>query len=288
METQYESFYESSHDKETHISAWCQKEVNIGAHFHNCLEFIYVHEGKLSASVGSNKILVEPNNLLIISSFYVHSLYSLTEGQYYVLSISRNLLYECSSVLDNYDIDTLTISDDDNKTLFSFMQLIFNMHWGCGIFNNMFPDNMPPLQMRLVATALVLTVIAKSKLTPHIVMTDIVAAAIEYIQNNFRHHILISDISRTLICNSQQLSTQFRQVMKISITDYIKKLRTTEMARLIYEDPKITLNELEEKSGFQSQRSMLRAFRDEYNCTPSEMKCAKLNTYNKSERESKI
>jgi AraC-like DNA-binding protein len=53
---------------------------------------------------------------------------------------------------------------------------------------------------------------------------------------------------------------------------YITSLRTTMACRLLSEQPELSLAEIAEHVGFQSMRSMLRAFRRHYNCAPSEMK----------------
>ena len=58
----------------------------------------------------------------------------------------------------------------------------------------------------------------------------------------------------------------------MSVPQYITSLRTTMVCRLLSEQPELSLSEIAGQTGFQSMRSMLRAFRQHYNCTPSEMK----------------
>ncbi len=56
------------------------------------------------------------------------------------------------------------------------------------------------------------------------------------------------------------------------IIAYINRLRTREVKRLLLSEPELTLDVIMQKSGFGSMRSMLRHFRSEYNCTPSEFR----------------
>ena len=64
-----------------------------------------------------------------------------------------------------------------------------------------------------------------------------------------------------------QSRTQFRDVMGISINDYINTLRVNEFRRLL-NDKDVSLEEAVERAGFQSMRTAYRCYKAVYGSTP--------------------
>ena len=60
--------------------------------------------------------------------------------------------------------------------------------------------------------------------------------------------------------------------MNMSIINYVNRVRIYEAARLLATAPNMTVETIMMESGFNSNRSFLRHFRDIYNCTPTEYK----------------
>ena len=135
-------------------------------------------------------------------------------------------------------------------------------------------------QSRMMAELIVSTVLRrcrkqgllqKAKITP-CRMDSLVIRAVDYIHTHYREQLRLSDIADALYYGEQTLSANFRSAMHMSVPQYITSLRTTMVCRLVTEQPGLSLSEIAEQTGFRSMRSMLRAFRQHYNCTPSEMK----------------
>ncbi|MBQ8510243.1 MAG: helix-turn-helix transcriptional regulator [Clostridia bacterium] len=268
-----DSYYEAKQDNIMELGAWTEKLINIPPHFHNCLEFIYVAEGVMDAVIDNRACVIPQGYMTMISSFTVHAMKSRVRGINYVVQIPRSSLPEWDIMLDNQTFAETSLKDDENQSLLSIFRLMYDLNCQNGIFNGLYPTlEERDTQLRLLGASLVSIVIRRCPLVPRQCMTNLIADAVSYIQQNFRRKLLLSDISRALYCNSQQLSTYFRQVMHISINDYITSLRTMEVNRLLNAHPELKLEEIAERSGFQSMRSMLRAFRDRYSCTPSEIK----------------
>lgn len=115
-------------------------------------------------------------------------------------------------------------------------------------------------------------VLSKCGLKPKPRSTIHVVGAIEYITSNFRDELTVAGIAKALIVNQQRLSSEFREVMGMSVGEYISRLRVNEAARILLNDEDATVEVAAMQSGFGSMRSFLRDFRREKGCTPTEFR----------------
>lgn len=79
-----------------------------------------------------------------------------------------------------------------------------------------------------------------------------------YLQNNLK----VSDIATRLNTNRLYVSAAINNEMHISFSDYINKKRVEHAVRLIRENPQMTMYEIAERSGFSSDKSFYRNFRN--------------------------
>ena len=138
-----------------------------------------------------------------------------------------------------------------------------------------FLDNFPERRESAVNHTVLLLmslVLAKCGLKPKPRSTIHVVGAIEYINSNFRDELTVAGIAKALIVNQQRLSSEFREVMGMSVGEYISRLRVNEAARILLNDEDETLEVAAMKSGFGSMRSFLRDFRREKGCTTTEFR----------------
>ena len=115
-------------------------------------------------------------------------------------------------------------------------------------------------------------VLSKCSLKPKPRSTIHVVGAIEYITSNFRDELTVAGIAKALIVNQQRLSSEFREVMGMSVGEYISRLRVNEAARILLNDEDATVEVAAMQSGFGSMRSFLRDFRREKGCTPTKFR----------------
>ena len=92
------------------------------------------------------------------------------------------------------------------------------------------------------------------------------------IENNFKGNLTTADICKKTGCYQKNLSHHFKKTMNMSIINYIERTRALEAARLLNTNPKMTVETVMLESGFKSNRSFLRHFKNIYGCTPTEYK----------------
>ena len=103
-------------------------------------------------------------------------------------------------------------------------------------------------------------------------ISSLVADAVRIIENNFKGNLTTADICKKTGCYQKNLSHHFKKTMNMSIINYIERTRALEAARLLNTNPKMTVETVMLESGFKSNRSFLRHFKNIYGCTPTEYK----------------
>ncbi len=103
----------------------------------------------------------------------------------------------------------------------------------------------------------------------------------EPINDRYLEKITVKDIATQLLCNQQQLSLRFRDVMRMSLTDYICFLRLSKAKSLLLSDSSFTPDEIAETSGFNSTRHFLKCFKEHCGMTPKRMKQEALKNKNR-------
>lgn len=257
-----ESYYEAHNDKHTYPTVWIQDRETTPPHFHNALEFVGVAEGCLDVMVNGRAKTLQAGEIMIAGSMSPHSINSRCNGKYYCVQLPRDLAYEWNPLLADKTFADISIKDEYG--IFTLMDIAERVSKS-GLFEK-FSDDWAT-ELRLIVSAITGIVIKCSELVPRRLMTDLVARAVELIDLRFREKLRLSDIAKELFCSSQVLSLQFRDVMGISINDYINSLRVNEFRRLLNENEG-SLEEAVERAGFQSVRTAYRCYKAVYATTP--------------------
>lgn len=263
-----DSFYEAFNDKNNTPSAWVQSEERMPPHFHNSLEFVGVAEGSMDIMVDGHNETLQKGQIMVAASLSSHSIYSNTpDGKYYCVQIPRDSVAEWNNLLDKSTFENISITDSFG--ILELMALMVNIYQS-GLFEE--NSEAKASELRLLGSALTGLIIQCSRLVPRRKMTNIIARTVELINLRYREKLRLSDIADELLCSSQVLSLQFREVMGMSVTDYTNSLRVSELKRILTEDPEANLEEASERAGFQSIRTAYRCFEAAFGSTPGKFR----------------
>lgn len=272
--------YEIRRDTAGRLIVYYESNINIDAHFHNCIEIIYLDSGRLRFSVHDEYYELTEAQLMAVSSMTPHSLDSNFFGEtthVFIVLIPRKYLREYDKLLNENSFAIPFMSDDDG-----IIRGLLNLLFDFNPYSNKpkskrtsFADfggstDRRESALRHLCSLLISLIITKCGLTPKTRSSAVITGAVEFIESNFRNNILVSEIAKTLFINQHDLSTQFNQAMGVSITEYISLLRTDEAARLLVSDPNLSVDMVRKLSGFGSSRSFFRDFRRSHGCTPTE------------------
>lgn len=87
-----------------------------------------------------------------------------------------------------------------------------------------------------------------------------------------RHNLKISDLAAELCTNRLYVSTAINEEMGISFSDYINKKRVNHAIHLMRTNPQMTMYEIADLSGFSSDKSFYRNFKNITGKSPKEIR----------------
>lgn len=94
---------------------------------------------------------------------------------------------------------------------------------------------------------------------------------VEYIENNYTEDISLDGISESLGYSKYYILHVFKEVMELSVHDYIIRRRLTQAKYLLLEE-KMSIDEIAHCCGFKSDIALYKAFKNVYSVTPGQFK----------------
>ena len=242
-------------------------------HFHNCIEFVYVIEGKTLAHIDNEVYTLTSGQMCAISCFSTHYYEKPDDGKYFVFLIPRRFFREYEMLFDASSFKNPIITDLAPRPILNVFYMAYNVAhfrdvWGneAASKNKTFAE----AQLQYISSYLINLCINHCGLHERHRISSLVADAVRIIENNFKSDITTAFICKKLGCYQKNLSYHFKKTMNMSILDYIARTRVYEAARLLTANPNMTVEAVMLESGFQSSRSFLRHFKEEFNSTPTE------------------
>ena len=100
----------------------------------------------------------------------------------------------------------------------------------------------------------------------------LLANALEYMENHLDEEITTADVAKYCYCSKSTLEKLFRCINNITLHDYLVRRRMMKAARLIHGYPDMNILDIALQYGYGSNEAFTRAFKQVWNCTPSEFR----------------
>lgn len=97
-----------------------------------------------------------------------------------------------------------------------------------------------------------------------------VQKAIDFIRANLRSVRSVDEIARKIFLHPNYISSIFRKEVGTSLVKYINNLRIEEARHLLSDQPELSVEEIAERTGFQTTRYFYKAFKDKMDMSPGE------------------
>ena len=263
--------YEADRDHRNYIQiSHNERSYECAPHFHYCCEFMYVYQGTIRLTIDNESYELHEGQLAIIPSYSMHAL-TIDEGSFrWLVMIPREMLGSLSRQLDDQTFARLILDDDEERTLLSQIMFLRHAVLRCGVFRNIENDSAEHnMLISQQAAAFVSMLISIDGLSPISRASLLITDLLKYIHSHFREDIRIPELAKHLLCTQQHLSGRFRDSFGMTITAYINHIRAIDVYWSLQDNPAMTLEEAAALAGFGSVRSMLRAYKAEYGCTPT-------------------
>lgn len=101
---------------------------------------------------------------------------------------------------------------------------------------------------------------------------ELLMAALEYIERHLRDEIKTEDVAAVCFCSKSTLEKLFRRVHGISVHDYIVRRRMMLSAKKLSKNPEMPILDIALEYGYSTHESFARAFKQIWNCKPSEFR----------------
>ena len=105
---------------------------------------------------------------------------------------------------------------------------------------------------------------------------ELLTTALSYLEDNLTEKITTDDVAKACYCSKSTLEKLFRCVSHISVHDYIIRRRMMKAAKMIYSHREISILDVAVLYGYTSNEAFTRAFKQVWNCTPSEFRVGTL------------
>lgn len=101
---------------------------------------------------------------------------------------------------------------------------------------------------------------------------ELLTTALSYLEDNLTEKISTDDVAKACYCSKSTLEKLFRCVSHMSVHDYVIRRRMTKAAKLLFYHREINILDVAVLYGYNSNEAFTRAFRQVWNCTPSEFR----------------
>lgn len=252
------AFFENRADRfETHTS----RGLSYPLHLHPHLELFFMLSGKTTVTVREKSQILTPGSLAVIFPNQIHS-YTAHSAE------SRATLVICELARTGGYVDLLLRSHPKNPFLkpellhpnvaFAIGQMTTEQ--GSGGNSSVYA----PLVQLVLARVLPLLNLSRNKSADYRELTYQIA---DYVGGHFRDPLTLTELARKLGVSKFHLSHVFSEKFGQSFSSYLTKIRLACACGMLT-DTAGSITEIAEESGFESQRTFFRVFRQQYEETP--------------------
>jgi len=101
---------------------------------------------------------------------------------------------------------------------------------------------------------------------------NLLAQSLEYIEQHLTETIKTEDIAKAVFCSKSTLEKLFQNINHISVHDYIIRRRMSKGGKLLFQNSELSVLDVALQVGYNSHESFTRAFKQVWNCNPSEFR----------------
>ncbi len=256
------AFYESFHDKESALRAFSCTDAVTSAHFHRCIEILYITEGRLEAEVDGAHVTAEKDDIVFVRRCAVHAI--LPAPSYYdcVLLIKSQFSEDFSSLLEKETLPALLADKQFNRTLFPFFEKLREEI-----------EEMPFLVAKGYIDVIIGSLLSRYERMPVVAAPNLsmVVAALNYIDDHFAEPIGLETLSSVFGYNKYYFSRLFNSYIGENINSYINRVRIENILARARRQEKANLCELAYACGFDSMATFYRNYARYYDKPPTQL-----------------
>ncbi|NLM34306.1 MAG: helix-turn-helix domain-containing protein [Clostridiales bacterium] len=242
-------------------------------HWHNCIEIIYVLEGKLEVYINSIKYEIRAGELEIINMDEVHHLKGQGgENKVLIFYIDPYFFERYYSDIENmyFYTDSSTENAQAGEEYEELRALLAAILCEKVQKQEDYDENIKEILVELLYHLINnfnYLVYEKEELKEDINLFRRYHSISKYIANNYNQNITLQDIAEKEFLSPRYLSHEIKYATGYSFTELLNLTRVEESIKLLLDSDK-TLSEISEEVGFSHLRYYNKNFKRFYMCTP--------------------
>ncbi|MBQ3545977.1 MAG: helix-turn-helix domain-containing protein [Lachnospiraceae bacterium] len=244
------------------VSAEWKKSVHVPPHLHEAIEIIYVTDGTVELGVGQELFHMEQGDFAIVFPNVIHHYQVFGQGEnkaiYLFLdpSLTTNFYEELQNSSPSYPI--IEKAEVHEDIVNSVKALVNNI-------------DCSPMIIRAYVHVILAHVFSDMDIVDKEAIggDDIIYCAVEYIAKNFKENIHLEKMAYDLAVSKYVLSRMFAKTFHCNFNKYLNGIRLNYVISAL-ENTNDSITNICLDSGFESQRTFNRVFKERYKMTPRE------------------
>ena len=237
-------------------------EICFLLHWHDRMELTYVTEGTLELGVGQELYHLETGDMGIIFPDIIHhyQVFGADAHKIYLVNIAAGSIGFFGEELQKYApvMPVIKRSELGEEVIHALYRMMLTQEWEFTILQAY-------LQIVLARCVPLLDLDEKSKVGSD----DLIYQTVAYISGHFRENITLDKMAQDLCVSKYAISRVFSGTFHNNFNQYVNDARIRYACSRL-ENTRDSIIEICLDSGFESQRTFNRAFKERYRMSPSE------------------
>lgn len=253
--------YESFHDKNDQITSFRCAHNDTGAHFHRCIEILYLIDGAIDCEINDVQYHADKDDIVFIRSCNIHEIKASPDYEYSVLIIEKRFSDDFANLFSTQTLPPLLNDKSFNQSLKQFFVFLENNPNISSIIKkgyiNIIIGNLLDHYKSIPATH-----------SPQIAM---LINVLNYIDDHYKEQITLGDISASFGYDKYYFSRIFNLYIGDSLNHYINMVRIRNLISAARKSENPNLSHLIFEYGFTSLPTFYRNYSRLYDCSPTEL-----------------
>ena len=240
------------------------ENLTFTAHLHEEIELIYMLDGLMDITNGSEEITLKKGELSVFLPHVIHSYKSKAASSFIILIFNANFIgmYKKQLIISEANKKYLCAEELSEEVIYAIHKIYQesqgsqNIGTLTGYLHIIFSKILPLLGLEEIKV--------KSD-------SDMIKVALQYISDSFQSPLQLQDIAKHLNISPFYLSRTFSAKIGSRIDNYINELRINYATHLLQHSIK-PITEIALESGFDNQRTFNRVFKAITGVTPREFR----------------
>lgn len=244
----------------------------VPSHWHNSVEIIFVLNGNLEVTVGSQRSTLVEGDVLLINQCHVHEVIGLDNNIIATFLIPISYLKENIKGIENilFQCESQSVREEQREALDQIRQLLAEM-----VQLNNKKGEAYELDMGVRMLAVFSTLLKQFRATGsngaiNKKYMERMLRIITYIDEHYREPISLQSLAEQEFLSVPYLSKFISENIGLNFQSYVTSIRLKNAVEELLHDDEIPIAELALNHGFPNAKSFYTAFKNRYHITPHE------------------